>query len=213
MNDIIMTVMEIIGTIAFSISGTLVAISCGLDLFGVIFLGCITAVGGGIVRDVLMGKYPPAIFSDVHILLIAGLTSIIVFIIAYINNERFKLMCEKIEPVNNIFDAIGLSVFTVMGTEAACLSGFSDKGCFVVVMGMLTGVGGGLFRDVLVSKPPYILTKHIYALASVLGSLTYYAIRISGDNTILASIVCILLVIAIRMLATKYEWKLPKVHI
>jgi len=213
MNDIIMNVMEIIGTIAFSISGTLVAISCGLDLFGVVFLGIITAVGGGIVRDVLMGVYPPAIFSDVHILLIGGLTSVIVFAIAYINNKKFKLMCEKIEPVNNVFDAIGLSVFTVMGTEAACLSGFSDKACFVIIMGMLTGVGGGLFRDVLVSKPPYILTKHIYALASLFGSLTYYAIRIYGNNSILASIVCILLVMAIRMLATKYEWKLPKVHI
>ena len=88
MNDIIMNVMEIIGTIAFSISGTLVAISCGLDLFGVVFLGIITAVGGGIVRDVLMGVYPPAIFSDVHILLIGGLTSVIVFAIAYINNKK-----------------------------------------------------------------------------------------------------------------------------
>lgn len=213
MNDIIMSVMEIIGTIAFSISGTLVAISCGLDLFGVIFLGCITSVGGGIVRDVLMGVYPPAIFSDVHILLIGGLTSVIVFAIAYINNKKFKLLCEKIEPVNNVFDAIGLSVFTVMGTEAACLSGFSDKACFVIIMGMLTGVGGGLFRDVLVSKPPYVLTKHIYALASVFGGVAYYVIQIYGNNSILASIVCILLVMAIRMLATKYEWKLPKVHI
>lgn len=213
MNDIILNTMQVIGTVACSISGALAAIGCGLDLFGVVFLGCVTAVGGGILRDILMGRYPPAIFSNVYILLIAGLTSIIVFIIAYINNKKFSLICEKIEPVNNIFDAIGLSAFTVMGTEAVCASGFSGQACFTVIMGMLTGVGGGIFRDVLISKPPYVLTKHIYALASLFGSAVYYIIRLYVNSTVLASVVCILSVITIRMLASRYEWQLPKVRI
>ena len=213
MNTMIIDIMEVIGTIAFAVSGALVAISYRLDLFGVIFLGCITAVGGGIVRDIMMGQFPPAIFSNVPMLSLAAVTALVVFIIAYINAKQFTRMCEKIEPINNVFDAIGLATFTVMGAEAACGAGYGDKACFVIIMGMLTGVGGGIFRDVFVSKSPYILNKHIYALASIGGGISYYCIRLYGNNTILASTISILFILAIRMLATKYEWKLPKINI
>ena len=91
MNNITMTVMEIIGTIAFSISGALVGISCGLDIFGVVFLGVITSVGGGILRDIIIGNNPPLIFSNTYIFVIAALTAIIVFIVAYINRHHFQI--------------------------------------------------------------------------------------------------------------------------
>ena len=85
MNELIITVLEIIGTIAFSISGALIGISCGLDIFGVVFLGVITSVGGGMLRDVMIGNIPPLIFSNTYLFILAAITAIIVFIVAYIN--------------------------------------------------------------------------------------------------------------------------------
>ena len=193
----ILVVMEWIGTIAFAISGALIAVSCGLDLFGVTFLGCITAVGGGMLRDILLEQCPPAIFSNTPVLLVAALTSVIVFIIAYINRQHFEILREKIERINNVFDAVGLAAFSVTGTEIACAAGFSDKVLFVVIMGMITGVGGGIFRDVLVASAPYVLKKHIYALASLFGSILYYLTRKHAENTVVGT----------------YRWKLPKLHI
>ena len=209
----ILVVMEWIGTIAFAISGALIAVSCGLDLFGVTFLGCIIAVGGGMLRVILLEQCPPAIFSNTPVLLVAALTSVIVFIIAYINRQHFEILREKIERINNVFDAVGLAAFSVTGTEIACAAGFSDKVLFVVIMGMITGVGGGIFRDVLVASAPYVLKKHIYALASLFGSILYYLTRKHAENTVVGTIVAMLSVILIRMLATKYRWKLPKLHI
>ncbi len=211
MNELIMTTMEIIGTVAFAISGALVAISCGLDVFGVIFVGIITSVGGGMLRDILIGNYPPKIFSNEYILVVAALSALIVFIISHINRHHFNTFKEKIERINNLFDAIGLSAFSVMGTEMACAAGFSDKGVFVVFMGMLTGVGGGIFRDVLVSKTPYVLKKHIYAVASIAGSCLYYITSINAEDKFALTALSMVVIIVIRLLAAKYRWKLPKI--
>lgn len=213
MNEFIMTAMEIIGTIAFSISGALVGASYGLDIFGVVFLGVITSVGGGMLRDVIIGNIPPLIFSNTYIFVLAAITAIIVFIVAYINRHHFQTLREKIEKINNVFDAIGLSAFTVTGTEISCAAGFSDKILLVILMGMTTGVGGGIFRDVLVSKTPYVLKKHIYALASIIGSVIYYCIRIATEEKAIGTVFAILTVFIIRMLATKYRWKLPKINL
>ncbi len=208
-----MITMEIIGTIAFSVSGALIAASCNLDIFGVTFIGVITAIGGGMLRDMLVGNCPPLIFSNTYIFVIAAITAIIVFIVAYINRQHFEALKEKIEKINNVFDAIGLSAFTVTGAEIACEAGFSDKILLVVLMGMITGVGGGIFRDVLVSKTPYVLKKHIYALASIAGSLIYYMIRMYIDKEVIGTIVAMLSVFIVRILATKYRWELPKINL
>lgn len=212
MNDLVMTVPEIIGTIAFSVSGALIAIHCCLDIFGVTFIGVITAVGGGILRDILIGNHPPMIFSNTYIILISAITAIAVFIISYINRRHFNTMREKIEKINNFFDAIGLSAFTVTGTEIACAAGFSDHFLFVILMGMITGVGGGIFRDVLVDKTPYVFKKHIYALASVAGSIVYYLASETIVNKAVVTVCSMTVVFAIRMLATKYRWELPKIR-
>lgn len=212
-STVIMLAMEVIGTIAFAISGALIAVSCSLDIFGVTFIGCVTAFGGGILRDILIGNLPPAIFSNINMLLIAAASSWIVFVFAYINTKRFVALREKIEHVNNVFDAIGLSAFSVTGTEIACAAGFADKALLAILMGMITGVGGGIFRDVLVDKTPYVLKKHVYALASILGSSLYYILRVYAENTVLATVAAILTVFLIRMLATKYHWKLPRIQI
>ena len=209
----IIHILEIIGTVAFAVSGALIAIECSLDIFGVIFIGSVTAVGGGILRDIIIGKTPPAIFSNIHILLIAFLASVIVFILAYIFKNKFNIMRVKIEQYNNIFDAAGLAAFSVMGTEAACNAGFSDFAFLAIAMGMITGIGGGIFRDILTDTTPYVLKKHIYAIASIIGSTLYYFLRIYDKSLFWASVISMLVVFMIRILATKFHWQLPKIKI
>ena len=213
MSETVITIMEIVGTIAVAMSGALIAVRCNLDVFGVVFIGVITAVGGGMLRDILVGNCPPSIFYNTDILILAALTSIAVFIIAYINKYHFETLREKIERINNIFDAIGLSAFTVTGAEVAFYAGYGDKIIFVVLMGMITGVGGGIFRDILVSKTPYVLKKHVYALASIAGGIVYYLIRTEDEKKVIGTVASIVTVFAIRMLATRYMWSLPKVNL
>lgn len=212
MNEI-MKILEIIGTIAFALSGALVAISSSLDIFGVIFVGCITAVGGGIVRDLLLGINPPAIFTNFFIFFIAMFTSVLVFVVAYIKRKNFNIFKEKIEHINNFFDAIGLAVFTVIGSEVGYIHGFSDNCFIIIVIGMITGVGGGIFRDILIDRTPYVFVKHIYAVATILGSLIYFLMKKYVENAVIVSLLPMLIIILIRILATKYRWSLPKIHI
>jgi len=209
----IIKIMELLGTVAFAISGSLVAISSELDMFGVSFLACITAFGGGIVRDLLMGINPPQIFNNFYVFLLAVAVAILVFIISYVCKKSFNSFKTKIERINNVFDAIGLSAFVVIGSEMACSRGFLDNGFIVVFMGMITGVGGGIFRDILIDTTPYVFKKHIYAIAAIMGSITYFLLRKYMQNVQLASIVSMVLVFSIRMLATRYRWSLPRIHI
>ena len=208
----IIYIMELIGTVAFTISGALIAVRRGLDLFGVVFVGCITSVGGGILRDLFLGKNPPNIFSNVIILIIAAITSIVVFTVSYFNADKFESLEKRIEIINNFFDAVGLATFSVVGTEIACETGFFDMAVLSISMGILTGIGGGIMRDILVDRTPYVLKKHIYALASIIGSIVYYMIRIKGKK-LLALIIAIPIIVIMRILATKYHWKLPKISL
>lgn len=211
--EIILFALEIIGTVAFAVSGAFVAIKARFDIFGVLVIGCITAVGGGITRDMLIGATPPAIFSKIYIVGIACLASLIVFIVAYIKRKKFDEIRERIEHINNIFDAIGLAAFTVMGTEIAFTNGISENVFLSITIGVLTGVGGGVLRDILTETPPYIFKKHVYALASISGAILYYLVRIWVNDTILPSIVAMIFIIGIRLLATKYRWDLPKIKL
>lgn len=212
MTHIVMVILEVIGTIAFAVTGAFLSVKRQLDIFGVVFIGCITAVGGGITRDMIIGKFPPTIFSNTPILLIAAITSVIIFLISYLHADKFEQIREKTEKINNIFDAIGLSAFAVTGTEAVCTSEYGGYFVLAVLMGMLTGVGGGIFRDILVTETPYVLKKHVYALAALIGSTIYYVLRGYVGITI-SSIIAMVLIFSIRMLATKYHWKLPKVKL
>ena len=209
-SDIIISVMEWVGTVSFTVSGALVAISCGLDLFGVIIVGGITAVGGGILRDVLLGNVPPKIFENPWILGISVITAIFVFWVAYIKRKGFSTLREKTEMVNNFFDALGLASFSITGIEMACLSPHRDNILLVITLGVITGVGGGILRDVLVNEKPYVLVKHVYAVASLAGCCLYYAFN---EHKIFATFLTVIFIVAVRMLAAKFHWKLPKIKI
>ena len=205
--------LEIIGTISFALSGTLVAIRAKLDVFGVLVIGCITAVGGGIIRDMLLGTVPPVVFTRLYILLIAVVTSLAVFIISYAKRKHFFKMEMRVKNINNVFDAIGLATFTVMGTELA----FTHTACsgnvvLILFIGALTAVGGGVIRDVLTGSKPYIFVKHVYVIASLAGAGAYYCIRLlSSTNVWLPSVIGMAIIIVLRLLATKYQWNLPKI--
>lgn len=210
---IILKILEIVGTIAFAVTGAFVAIKAKLDLFGVLFIGCITAVGGGIVRDLLIGATPPAIFGNAYILFVALGASALVFLLAYIKRKDFDEIQKKVEYVNTFFDAVGLAAFTVMGTEVAFVKGFSGNAFLSIALGMLTGVGGGIFRDVLTDTTPYIFKKYVYALASIGGAAVYYAIRCHVARAWIPSLIAGILIVTIRMLAAHFRWSLPKVHL
>lgn len=211
MADIIRNLLEILGTVAFAVSGALVAIGAGLDIFGVVFVGAVTAVGGGILRDLILGSTPPLAFVDPTFCFIAILCSLAVFVIAYFNRKRFGTLRLKIEAINNFFDAIGLAAFTVTGSELAYTGGFSDSLFGVMMLGMITGVGGGMFRDILVDTTPYVLKKRIYAIASLIGSLLYYVLTVWWHRQALSLVAAMVAVVTIRLLATWFHWDLPHI--
>lgn len=209
--DEVMFVLELIGAAAFAVSGAMVAIEKRADIFGVLFLAVTTALGGGVIRDVLIGRIPPVMFVSYWYLLISVAAALAVFIDAYLRSEKYKLHLDKLDAVNNIFDAIGLAVFTVSGMNAAMP--VSDNIILVLFVGMCTGVGGGMLRDVMTNTMPKVLRKRVYAVASLLGGGLYYAMYALGANQ-LASIGCgMLLIFALRLFATIYKWNLPSVKL
>jgi len=212
-SDVIILIMEWIGTISFAVSGSIVAIRSSLDLFGVVTVGCITAVGGGVIRDVLIGNTPPKVFLDPVFLGVAVAASILVFSISYIYRDKFKKFSETAETVNIFFDALGLAAFSITGMEISLMHSYEDNALLTITLGVITGVGGGMLRDILVNEKPYILTKHIYAVVSILGCCFYYLISVSVGYKVFATFFVLIFTVLVRILAAKLHWKLPKVNL
>ena len=211
MMDEIMFVLELIGAAAFAVSWAMVAIEKRADIFGILFLAVTTALGGGVIRDVLIGRIPPVMFVSYWYLLISVVAALAVFIDAYLRSEKYKLHLDKLDAVNNIFDAIGLAVFTVSGMNAAMP--VSDNVILVLFVGMCTGVGGGMLRDVMTNTMPKVLRKRVYAVASLLGGGLYYAMYALGVNQIVSLGCGMLLIFALRLFATIFKWNLPSVKL
>lgn len=164
------------------------------------------------MRDLVLGITPPHVFENIIMILIALIVSILVFGILYFKSAIYSQK-EKIEHINNVFDAIGLGVFSIMGAETACSHGFQDNLLLVTVAGVLTGIGGGMLRDVLTKSIPFVLRKHVYAVASLLGIFVYYFAKRHIASLAISATVAVLTVVIIRLLAAKYRWSLPKVNI
>ena len=204
---------EIIGTIAFAASGAMIAIRKELDLFGIIMLGTITGVGGGILRDIIIGRIPPNTFVNPVYIATAALTSVLLFIIFY---KAPSLLDSKhigtFEKILNIFDAIGLGAFTVIGIDAGIDKGYGEYLFLLIFLGVTTGIGGGIMRDIMAGEIPYVLKKQIYACASIAGACLY-VIFLQFSQSYLSMLISALLVVVVRMLASKFDWNLPAVRI
>ena len=201
--------VEAVGTIAFASSGAMVAIKKQLDLLGVIVLGVTTAVGGGMLRDIIIGNVPPNLFKDPVYVLLAFITVMILFVIVRCNQKILaSRSIEMYEKVMNIFDAVGLGAFTVVGIDTAVLAGYGRYQFLIIFLGVITGVGGGLLRDIMAGETPYILKKHVYACASITGAVLYAYLQDYMNNDA-AMLIGAGSVILIRILATRYCWDLP----
>lgn len=204
--------IEIIGTVAFASSGAMVAVRKKLDLFGIIVLGVITAVGGGMLRDLMIGCIPPNMFRNPVYVFAAFLTVLVLFLLF---RFRPRLLAshymESYEKIMNILDAIGLGAFTVTGVDTGVEAGYGEYHFLIIFLGVITGIGGGILRDIMAGETPFVLKKHIYACASISGACLYVLLLqfTRSDYTMLLSA---LLVIAIRILASHYRWNLPGIR-
>ncbi len=211
--ELFANIIEIIGVIAFSISGAMVAIRRKTDLFGVILLAIITAHGGGLTRDVIFSFSPPAIFSMKSYILICIIVAVIVFLFArkfshtYLENEL------RIEHINDVFDALGLGVFAVIGVTVALEQGHSGDALICITCGLLTGICGGMLRDVLTNNTPFVLVKRIYAIAALAGASVYYILHIYGGaihiGEELAIVIGVSVTFILRILAMTFKWNMP----
>lgn len=194
-----LTIIDLAGTFSFALSGAFAAMEKRLDPFGVIILAFAPAIGGGSVRDVLIGDLPVAWLSN-------NIT-IGVIIFAAIAAMLFASRLKKFEPLLQVFDALGLGLFTMVGIEKGIMHGYPPGIC--ISLGVLTGCFGGVLRDVVLNNVPYLFHKEIYASASIIGGLGFFAFQSAGMQTTLLNIVCILLIFFVRMLAVRYHWSLP----
>lgn len=190
--------LDIVGVFAFAVSGALAALERRLDLFGVVVAAFVTACGGGIVRDLCIGAIPPASLGDWRYLLTAVVASLLIV-------WAGPLIKRLTYPVL-LFDAIGLGLFAVTGAHKALAFGHNSE--VAILLGMITAVGGGMLRDVLLNRVPVILEKEIYASAALLGA----AIEVAGEglewSTVWLPWVAMLVCVGLRLLSLRYGWHL-----
>ena len=199
--------LELAGTVAFAVSGAVLGIEKHMDIFGVGLLGITTAVGGGILRDLVVGLTPPRAFQDPMYLLVALGVSVVLF---------FPFVRRLIGRSKRVFDALmllmdatGLGIFTITGINTAITLADCTDPLLLVFVGLLTGTGGGVLRDVFSGERPYIFVRHFYACASIIGALICALCwdRLGANAAMLFGAAAI---VVLRLLAAYYHWSLPK---
>lgn len=193
--------LDMIGTFAFAISGALVASDQNFDLFGVIIIAFVTAVGGGMLRDVLINAHPINWIGDLNYLYIILAGVLVTFL--------FKSKILPLSKTMFLFDTVGISVFTILGLQKALT--FDLQPILALIMGMISAVFGGVLRDVLTNKVPLIFEKEIYASACLLGGMTYLGLHQVNVPTSINFLLSAIVIVVIRMLAVKYHLELPRI--
>lgn len=194
--------LDLFGTLVFAVTGAFRAVKHQLDILGVLVLSVFTGVGGGILRDVILGAYPPAVFTnEIYFLLCLG-GGFLVFFTAPKIARWWNLV--------KVFDAIGLGVFAALGALKGYEFGLGPIG--VVMMGTMTAVGGGVIRDILVSEIPAVLTSDFYATAAALGALSLWGCKALGGSDELALLVGAGVTLILRLLAMRFRLNLPRVR-
>lgn len=203
MDYTLFNILDLLGTMAFAISGALAAMNRKLDLFGIFIIAFVTAVGGGTVRDVLIGSTPVMWMENTLYIYLIGIVSILSIIF---RNKIYYLKTSLF-----LFDTIGLGVFTITGVEAGIQNNLDPIIC--IALGAMTGTFGGVIRDILCNEIPVIFRKEIYATASITGGLAFIVLLNLGLNPDIIYIVTSLIVISIRLVVVKYKISLPSYHL
>lgn len=194
-------ILDLFGTMAFAVTGAFKAIEHKSDIVGIIILSTITGVAGGVIRDIIFGKFPPTVVINPLYLIVTVVTGIVIFILYPSIKIHWNLFLK--------FDAVGLGVFTIIGASIA----YNNIGLNFLTMafaGVLTAVGGGILRDVFVNEVPLVFVKELYASTSFIGVIILFVMLVMGINLYSATIPSILAVTSIRLLAMKYNWNLPR---
>ncbi|MBP2652315.1 MAG: hypothetical protein H6Q74_3140 [Firmicutes bacterium] len=193
------SILEIVGVIAFAVSGALTGIQKKLDIFGVLVLAITTAVGGGILRDVIIGNTPPLTFRDPTFFMISLVTTIgVCFTYRWLDKFKYTIQ---------IFDAIGLGAFTA--TSANLAIQYNLNTLFIVTMvAVITGIGGGVMRDLFVKEIPYVFRQEIYAIATIVGAVAFYYSQFYFTGS-MPLYLCFGLTTGLRLCGIKYCWNFP----
>ena len=194
--------IDILGTIAFAISGVLIAMEKKLDLFGVIIIAFVTAIGGGTLRDMLIGNTP--------VLWMRELTYVIVILSAVILAIFFSKQLRRIRKTLFLFDTIGIGLFTMVGVEKGLNADLLPVMC--IALGTITACFGGVIRDILCNEIPVIFRKEVYATACIVGALSYFLLRKLPFTEEYAYSAAILIIIIIRILVVKFKIALPTIY-
>jgi uncharacterized membrane protein YeiH len=198
---VLIQILDLFGTMAFAVTGAFKAIEHKSDIVGIIILSTITGVAGGVIRDIIFGKFPPTVVINPLYLVVTVVTAFVIFILYPSIKIHWNLFLK--------FDAIGLGVFTVIGASIA-YNIFGLNFLTMAFAGVLTAVGGGILRDVFVNEVPLVFVKELYASTSFIGVVILFVMLVMGINLYSATIPSILAVTSIRLLAMKYNWNLPR---
>jgi uncharacterized membrane protein YeiH len=198
----VFTWIDILGTAAFSVSGVFAAIEKKLDIFGIFVIAFITAIGGGTIRDVMIGDFPVTWMRSKNY-------SIVIFISAAIAMLFYKLI-KNYEKILMVFDSIGVGFFTVLGIRKGIEFDFSPGLC--IALGTITACFGGLIRDITLNQIPHILHKEIYATACIVGGVLYFVLLNSVLPKAVLDGICILIIVVVRLVAVKYNLSLPGIY-
>ena len=192
-------ILWLIGILAEAMTGALAAGRKQMDLFGVVIIGCVTAIGGGTLRDMLLGNYPLIWVENVHYLLAIAFASLLTVAISPVMRYLSKLFLA--------IDAVGLAVFSIVGAQKTLMLGFSPV--VAVVMGLITGVFGGVIRDILCNQVPLIFKKELYAIISLVTAALYIGLKGLMVAEWVNLCVCLSFGFSFRMLALRYHWSIP----
>lgn len=195
-------IIDILGTIAFAVSGVYAAMEKRLDLFGVIIIAFVTAIGGGTIRDLLVGDLPVTWIRNTNYFLIIIITAIVVIL--------FRSAIRNFQKTLLVFDSIGLGLFTVLGIQKGISFGLHPAIC--VALGTITGCFGGVIRDMLINTIPIIFKKEIYASACIAGGVIYFILYFNGINSGVTNVISIVSIFLIRMLSIWFDWRLPNLY-
>ena len=204
--------LDLMGSVAFAVSGVLVGVRRKMDVFGVNVLAVITATGGGILRDILIGDLPPAAFRNPFHVTVAVVTANLAICFMLLHPHLPGRVTGAYNRIMFWFDTLGVAAFTVDGVMIGVEHGYRDNLFLLVFLGVMTGVGGGILRDILADQMPEVLRRHVYATASVAGGLMTGLLMqysVTARGSLLAGFSTVVL---LRALAAHFRWNLPRIE-